>query len=97
MKSILLAISLLVFSFTAMASPPDQVHSYQVESFNLVDLVDINGVCASCEMEVKSVFRVDIGAGSGDVAVSSGSKATSKISTVSLSAAFHIEDPGLRS
>lgn len=97
MKSILLAISLLLFSFTAMASPPDQGSSYQMESFNLVDSVDINGACASCEMEVAiSHERVDVESieiGGGQY----GKVVNKTIVTASSNAAFHIEDPGLRS
>ena len=96
MGRILLALTLLMFSFTAMASTPEQFQPYQLENSITVYYVGINHIGAGSEMEVE-IFQhgiVSIGHGSG------GAPALSKVTDNRLTiaaTAFHLEDPGLRS
>lgn len=102
MRSILIAMSLFVFSCTAAVASPMQGYTHQVESFALMDSLHTNDGCASCEMEA-DLFHVGIdgniashGAGDGHI-VSETYPETITASASSDSTVFHLEDPGLRS
>lgn len=97
MGRILLALTLLMFSFTAMASTPKQFQPYQLENSITVDDIGINHIGAGSELEVE-IFQLGIvsigGGGSGGVTASL-EHSDNHLSIIAT--AFHLEDPGLRS
>jgi len=97
MGRILLALTLLMFSFTAMASTLEQFQPYQLENSISVDDVGINHIGTGSESEVE-IFQPGIayigGGGSGGVTASLEHSDNHMPITAT---AFHLEDPGLRS